>query len=120
VRWHDSYLSIVERRVWSLYSIVKRNRVVSCGGLEDEARCRSILKHSSGDARKALGSSPRAFLPSVRGCPYAAFASAGVGAGGVVEAGSVASIGTTFPFPMRLAELHAARIFGSFAAALFT
>src|SRR5690348_4063758 len=97
----------------------------------DIARYR-YTKHSSGDARKALGSSPRAFLPSVRRYRYAAFTSVGagagdivgagdvVGAGGVVEAGSVASIGTTFPFPMRLAEFHAAKIFGSSAAALFT
>ena len=53
-------------------------------------------------------------------CFYAALASVGVGAGGVVEAGIVASIGTTFPFPIRLAEFHAAKIFGSSAAALFT
>jgi hypothetical protein len=47
-------------------------------------------------------------------------ASVGVGAGDVVEGGIVASIGTTFPFPIRLAEFHAAKIFGSSAAALFT
>ena len=51
---------------------------------------------------------------------YAAFASVVTGAGVVVGAGIVASIGTTFPFPIRLAEFHAAKIFGSFAAALFT
>jgi len=58
-------------------------------------------------------------LPFLR-WPYAAFASAGAGAGGVVEGGIVASIGTTFPFPIRLAELHAAKVFASSAAALFT
>src|SRR5689334_55700 len=55
--------------------------------------------------------------PSILAC-YAAFTSVVVG--GVVETGIVASIGTTFPFPIRLADFHAAKIFGSAAAALFT
>ena len=65
--------------------------------------------------KEAPGDETRGFL-----CFYAAFTSVGVGAGDVVEAGIVASIGTTFPFPIRLAEFHAAKIFGSSAAALFT
>ena len=79
---------------------------------------KSCRRDTSGDEQTLIrspGFITRGFL-----CFYAAFASVGVGAGGVVEAGSVASIGTTFPFPIRLAELHAAKVFASSAAALFT
>jgi len=72
--------------------------------------------------KKSPGFIARGFPLFRREGYYAAFASvvAGAGAGGVVEGGSVASIGTTFPFPIRLAELHAAKVFASSAAALFT
>src|SRR5689334_4669565 len=49
---------------------------------------------------------------------YAAFTSGVVGS--VVETGIVASIGTTLPFPIRLADFHAAKVFGSSTSALFT
>src|SRR6058998_795967 len=51
---------------------------------------------------------------------YAAFTSVGVGVGDVVEGGRVASIGTTFPFPIRLAAFHSASAFGSAANTSFT
>src|SRR5439155_17408554 len=45
----------------------------------------------------------------------------GVGTDAVLTgAGIVASIGTTFPFPIRLADFQAARDFGSSTSALFT
>ena len=91
-------------------------------------------RRQSSPSKKSPGFITRGFLcfgaragaaaPTLRPANYAAFASVVTGDVGVeaavVEAGIVASIGTTFPFPIRLADFHAAKIFALFAAALFT